>query len=379
MAFPPGAVILQVVPALQNGGVERGTVEIVQAIGAFGGTALVASAGGRLVASVTEAGGRHITLKLASKNPVRIWRNAAALASVIRAEQVRVVHARSRAPAWSAWLAARRTGAKFLTTYHAPYDESTPGKRAYNSIMAKGERVIAISHFIAELVRERYAVPSGRIRLIPRGVDPVAFDPDAVDEARVAALRTAWGLPDGHRIVLLPARLSRWKGHGVLIDALRWSRTEGLLAVLAGPLEQRGRYEAELRKRADAQGVGSRVRFVGQCDDMPAALALADVVVNASTVPEGFGRTVIEAQAMRRPVIAADHGGAVETVEHGVSGWRVQPGDPVALAAAIDRVLGLSAGERSAVGIEARRSVLARYTTAAMQKATLAVYSELLG
>ena len=244
--------------------------------------------------------------------------------------------------------------------------------------MAKGERVIAISHFIAELVRERHAIPSGRIRLIPRGVDPAVFDPDAVDGARVAALRATWGLPPGQRVVLLPGRLSRWKGLDLMIDALRWSRTAGLLTVIAGPLETRGRFEAELRHRAAALGVADRVRFVGSCDDMPAAMALADVVINASTAPEGFGRTVIEGQAMRRPVIAADHGGAVETIEHGVSGWRVQPGDPVALAAAIDRVLGLSAGERAAVGFEARRSVLARYTTAAMQRATLSVYGELL-
>ena len=379
MALPPGAVILQVVPALENGGVERGTIEIVQAIGDSGGRALVASAGGRLVAAVTAAGGRHVTLPLASKNPLRIWRNAAALASLICAEQVRVVHARSRAPAWSAWLAAQRTEARFMTTYHAPYDESTPGKRAYNAVMAKGERVIAISRFVAELVRERHRVPFGRLRLIPRGVDPAVFDPDAVDEARVAALRAAWGVVEGQRVVLLPGRLSRWKGLDVLIDALRWSRTTGLLAAVAGPLESRGRFEAELRHRAAALGVDGRIRFVGSCDDMPAALALADVVVNASTAPEGFGRTVIEAQAMRRPVIAADHGGAAETVEHGVSGWRVQPGDPVALAAAIDRVLALPAGERASVGSQARRSVLARYTTEAMQKATLSVYGELLG
>lgn len=352
---------------------------MVQAISDSGGKALVASEGGRMVASVTEAGGRHITIPLASKNPLRIWRNAAALARLIRAEQVRVVHARSRAPAWSAWLAARRTGARFLTTYHAPYAEGPPGKRAYNAVMAMGERVIAISQFIAELVRERHGVPSGRIRLIPRGVDASVFDPDGVDEARIAALRAAWQLPERQPIILLPGRLSRWKGLDVLVDALRWSRTEGLVAVFAGPLEARDRYAAELRKRAEAQGVGHRVHFVGQCDDMPAALMLADIVVNASTVPEGFGRTVIEAQAMRRPVIAADHGGAAETVEHGVSGWRIHPGDPVALAAAIDRVFGLPAGERAAVGLQARRSVLTRYTTQAMQKATLAVYSELLG
>lgn len=378
MPLPPGAVILQVVPSLGSGGVERGTIEMVQAIARAGGRPLVASAGGTLEQAVADAGGRHILLPLASKNPVRIWRNVGGLARLIRAEGVQIVHARSRAPAWSASLAASREGVRFLTTYHAPYDESTPGKRAYNAVMARGERVIAISRFIAELLHERHDVPSSRIRLIPRGVDPSLFDPDTFDPVRVEALRRAWGLAAGQRIVLLPGRLSRWKGQDVLIQALRWLRTPGLVCVIAGPLRDRGRYVAQLKARAKALGVSDRVRFVGACDDMPAGLTLADIVVNASVEPEGFGRTVIEAQAMRRPVVASDHGGAAETVEHGVTGWRVAPGDPVALAAAIDRVLALAEAARAAVGEAARRAVLARYTTASMQRATLAVYSELL-
>ena len=378
MPIPPGAVILQVVPKLRSGGVERGTVEIVQAIAGAGARALVASEGGPLVAVVTTSGGRHFTLPLASKNPLRILRNAGRLARLIRDEKVQIVHVRSRAPAWSALLAARRTGARFLTTYHAPYDESRPGKRAYNAVMARGERVIAISHYIADLLRERHGVLSGHIRVIPRGVDPAAFDPGTVEPERVARLRRDWRLPEGGRVVLLPGRLARWKGHGVLIDALRWVRTGGLTCVFAGPLEERDRFVGELKRQAEALGVGPLLRFAGQCDDMPAALVLADVVINASTAPEGFGRTVIEAQAMERPVIASDHGGAVETVEHGVTGWRVPPGDPAALAVAIDQVLGLGPEALQEVGRRARASVLARYTTAAMQQATLAVYGELL-
>ena len=378
MPIPPGAVILQVVPSLGSGGVERGTIEMVQAIARAGGTALVASAGGRLEPAVAEAGGRHLILPLASKNPVRIWRNVGHLVRLIRAEGVQLVHARSRAPAWSASMAAKKAGVHFVTTYHAPYDESTPGKRAYNAVMARGERVIAISQFIAELIQERHGVSSSRIRLIPRGVDPVLFDPDTLPPERVEALRVEWGVQPGQKVVLLPGRLSRWKGQEVLIQALRFLRTPGLVCIIAGPLRDRDRYVAQLQARAAALGVEGRVKFVGACDDMPAGLALADVVVNASTEPEGFGRTVIEAQAMRRPVVASDHGGAAETVQHGRTGWRVTPGDPVALAAAIDRVLALPAAERDRVGLMARQAVLARYTTAAMQRATLAVYAELL-
>ncbi len=378
MSLPDGAVILQVLPALRSGGVEQGTVEMVRAITAQGGRALVASAGGPLVASVEAAGGRHVTLPLATKNPLRIWRNAAALARLVRDEGVTLVHARSRAPAWSALLAARRTGARFLTTYHAPYSAGLPGKRLYNSVMARGERVIAISQFVAGLVQAQHGVRSGRIRLIPRGVDPERFDPAAVSADRVAALRTQWGLRADRPVVLLPGRLSRWKGHDKLIEALRWSRTPGLVAVFAGPLDRRDRYVATLRRLAEASDVAERVRFVGQCDDMPAAMLLADVVVSPSVAPEGFGRVVIEAQAMRRPVIATEHGGGAETVSHGQTGWLVPPADPVALASAIDRVLALPAAERDRVAAAARRSVLARYTTAAMQRATIAVYAELL-
>ena len=199
-----------------------------------------------------------------------------------------------------------------------------------------------------------------------------------MDLARTDTLRQAWGLSPEQRCVLLPARLSRWKGQDVLIEALRWIRTPGLVCVFAGPLHDRDRFVSQLRARAKALRVADRVYFVGACDDMPAGLALADLVVSASTEPEGFGRTVIEAQAMRRPVIATDHGGAAETVEHGVTGWRVAPGDPVALAAAIDRILALPTAERVAVCVAARRAVLARYTTEAMQLATLSVYAELL-
>lgn len=378
MPLPSGAVILQVVPSLGSGGVERGTIEMVEAIARAGGTALVASAGGRFEPAVAAAGGRHLILPLASKNPVRIWRNVGHLVRLIRAEGVHLVHARSRAPAWSAALAAKKAGTHFVTTYHAPYDESTPGKRAYNAVMARGERVIAISHFIAELLQERHGVSSSRIRLIPRGVDPVLFDPDTLPRQRVEALRAAWDVQPEQKVVLLPGRLSRWKGQEVLIQALRFLRTPGLVCIIAGPLHDRDRYVSQLQAKATALGVQGRVKFVGRCDDMPAGLALADVVVNASIEPEGFGRTVIEAQAMRRPVVASDHGGAAETVQHGRTGWRVTPGDPVALAAAVDRVLALPAAERDRVGELARRAVLARYTTAAMQRATLAVYAELL-
>lgn len=381
----PAPVVLQVLPALETGGVERGTIEITEALVAAGWGAVVASAGGRLVKAVERAGGRHVTLPLASRNPLTIWRNIARLKALIAAERVALVHARSRAPAWSAWAASRRAGVPFVTTYHGVYNEDLPGKRLYNSVMARGAVVIAASRYVAAHVAARHGVDPARLRVIPRGVDPTRFDPDAVSGARVARLAAEWRLPDGMSegvsdglpVVMLPGRLTSWKGQAVLVAAL--SLLPGVMGVLVGSDQGRHRYRARLLRLAARLGVSARLRLVGECADMPAALALADVVVHASVRPEAFGRVVIEAQAMGRPVIAADLGGPAETVTEGVTGWRVPPADAVALAGAIRAVLALPAAERAAVGAAARASVLAGATVAGMQAATLAVYREVLG
>jgi glycosyltransferase involved in cell wall biosynthesis len=371
-------VILQVLPALVTGGVERSAIEIAQAVTEADGIALVASAGGPLVRAVERAGGRHIMLPLSRKTPYAIWRNAARLAALIQAENVSLVHARSRAPAWSALIAARRTGVHFVTTYHGAYNEDLPFKRQYNAVMARGEIVIAASHFVAELICARHGTDASRIRVIPRGVDTAAFDPEAVDAERMALLARVWRLPDGAPTIMLPGRLTRWKGQTVLIEALARMRNRDAVAVLVGE-KQRRRYEAELVAMATRLGVASRLRLAGHCDEMPAALMLSDVVVNASIAPEAFGRVVIEAQAMARPTIATDHGGAAETVEHGVTGWRVPPKNADALAAALDHALSLPVEERAALGARARAAVVARYTVQAMQAATIEVYRDVLG
>ncbi len=374
----PYPVVLQVLPALDGGGVERGTVEVTQAIVRAGGVALVASAGGRLVPSILRAGGRHFTFGLDSKSPWRIWRNAAALARLIRDEHVDIVHARSRAPAWSAWLAARRTGVHFVTTYHAPYSENFPLKRRYNAIMARGEIVIAISHFIADLIRARHGVPAERIRVIPRGVDPAMFDPARVAIDRMAKLAKAWRVDDGHPTIMLPGRITRWKGQTTLIEALAQMTNRDAHVVLVGSDQGRAKFSAELADLAARLGVAERVRMVGHCDDMPAALMLSDVVVNPSIAPEGFGRVIIEAQSMARITIGTDHGGAAETIEHNVTGLRVPPDDAAALARALDTALAMSSEQRAVMGAAARASVQARYTTAALQQATIAAYQEVL-
>lgn len=374
-ATPPA--VLQILPSLVSGGVERGTLEIAEAIVAAGMRAVVASAGGPLVPALESLGARHVTLPLATKSPLGIWRNAAALADLVRAEDIAILHARSRAPAWSALLAARRTGARFVTTYHGTYNEGLPGKRLYNSVMARGDRVIAISRFIADHVRSRHGVGDDRLRIIPRGVDERIFDPARVAPERIAVLRAAWGVPEGRPVVMLPGRVTRWKGQGVLVEAM--ARLPGdALALLVGDAGAKPAFRDELLARIAALGLNDRVRLVGHAQDVPAALLLADVVVHASTDAEAFGRTVIEAQAMARCVVASDLGGPTETVEHGVTGWRVPPGDAQTLAVAVGRVLAMPPEVRAEAGARARAAVLAGYTTARMQAATLAVYREVL-
>jgi glycosyltransferase involved in cell wall biosynthesis len=243
--------------------------------------------------------------------------------------------------------------------------------------MAKGARVIAASRYIAERVAAGYGVEASRLRLIPRGVDAALFDPEAVGGDRVHRLAEAWRVPTGAPVVMLPARVTRWKGAEALLEAAALLGRKDVFWVLVGSDQGRTAFSAKLAKRAKKLGLLEQLRLTGQCDDMPAALLLADVVVNASLKPEPFGRNVIEAQAMGRAVVAFDHGGAAETVSDGFTGFLVPPGDVPALASAIGRALDLPEDERAWLAWRGREAVLAGYTVEAMQQATLRVYAEI--
>lgn len=374
-ARPPA--VLQVIPSLVSGGVERGTVEVASALAAAGWTAYVASAGGPMVRELARAGVEHIQLPLASKNPLTIRRNCTALVDIIREYKIDVVHARSRAPAWSAWRAAKQTRRRFVTTFHNVYSDKTPLKHWYNSIMARGERVIAISEFVAAHAANDYGVEPDRLRTIPRGVDLRLFDPSQVNGDRVADLAAKWRVPDGFAVVMLPGRLTRWKGGLDFIEAIAKLGRPDLCCLLVGA-EQRSGFRRELEAAIARHELGSQFRIVEDCRDITAAYALSDVVVSASTDPEGFGRTIVEAQAMGRPVIATDHGGARETVIPGSTGWLVAPGDTAALAATIAEALSLGPVERTAYARRARAHIATGFTREMMCARTIDVYEELL-
>jgi glycosyltransferase involved in cell wall biosynthesis len=264
-----------------------------------------------------------------------------------------------------------------VTTFHNAYDTDLPLKRRYNSVMARGERVIAISHFVGEHVAATYGVGPDRLRIVPRGVDLAAFDPLRVRGDRVAALARQWRVPDDVRVVMLPGRLTRWKGGLDLIEAVARLGRRDLCVLLVGA-EQRAGFRRELEAAIERRGLVGLFRIVDHCADMPAAYMLSDVVVSASNEPEGFGRVIVEAQAMGRPVVATDHGGARETILPGATGWLAPPGNPEALANAIAAAVALDDAARAEFARRAMSHIGSGFTSELMCARTIAVYEELL-
>jgi glycosyltransferase involved in cell wall biosynthesis len=376
--------VLQVTPELNAGGVERTTLEMAEAISRAGGLALVASAGGRLEPDLEAAGGELIKLPVSSKNPIVALINAFKLASVVRKRGVRLIHARSRAPAWSAFAAARLTGVPFVTTFHGIYNARSPLKRFYNSVMARGDVVIANSEYTREHILEHYDVDErDRVVVIPRGVDLDVFDRDKAGDADIAAMRVGWRLApnDARCVVVAPARLTRWKGQLVLIEAVKLIETRrpgALKVILAGDPQGRTGYAQDIVTAIEAAGLQDVVAVVGHVRQMATAFAASDAAVFPVIEPEAFGRGAVEAQAMGVPVVASNLGGFTETVVEGETGFLVPPGAVQALAGAIERMIDLGPEGRRAMGARGRDRVRALYSKTALQSATLAVYQRLL-
>jgi glycosyltransferase involved in cell wall biosynthesis len=382
--LPAHFTLLQVTPELETGGAEQTTIDVARAVVESGGKALVASRGGRMAGRLAEGGGRLVAMPAHTKNPLTLFDNAIRLIGLIRAEGVSIVHARSRAPAFSALWAAKAVGVPFIATYHGVYNARGGLKRWYNSVMTRGEMVIANSEYTRQHVIEEHGVDPDRVVAIPRGIDLARFDPAKVSEERVEALRSAWGLdPADTRLkILLAGRLTRWKGQRLLIDAaakLKASGEDRFLILLAGDDQGRSAYRAELEQAIAAGGLSDNVRIVGHCEDMPAAYLVADVAAAPSLDPEAFGRTAVEPQVMGRPALAANHGAATETVIDGKTGWLVEPGDADAWAQALGKVVRMTAKKRAEMGAAARARAVKLYSVEAMCAATLAVYARLLG
>ncbi len=372
-------VVLQVLPELETGGVELGTVEVAGELQAHGIKNFVASKGGRMEYDLQKLGVPHFKLNLKSKNPITILKNAKKLEEYIKENNINIVHARSRAPAWSAYLAAKRAGAHYMTTFHGTYGLGPWGiKKIYNKIMVMGERVIVISNHIKNHVLKNYKVAEDKLRLIYRCVNLERFSPEAVSQERMIQKIKEYNIPEDKPVLFLGGRITKWKGQHLLIEALSKMKNQDYYCIIAGDEQGRAEYFNLLRSLAKKYNLGNKIGIYGKVLDMPAAMMVSDVVLSTAIQPEAFGRISIEGQAMGKIVVASNIGGSIDTIEDGVTGKLYQFDDPQALADALDWALNLSMSEKKKISAAAQKNVRENFTKEIMCAKTIEVYKELL-
>ncbi len=370
--------VLQVLPHLNSGGLVSGAVEISKALQKAGMNSFVASEGGRREREITREGAKVIKLSLGSKNPLTIILNSYKLSKIIKKYKINIIHARSRAPAWSAYFAAKKMGIPFVTTFHGTYSIKNIFKNKYNSVMVRGDRVIAISKFINNHILSNYNIVKDKLVTIHRGIDTDNFDYLKVSNERLIAFSKKFNIPEDIFVVLLPGRITRWKGHTLLIEAIAMLERPDIMCLFVGDLQGRKKYFKELQLLIDKFNKKNNFRIINNQIDMAAIYKLADVVVSASLDPEAFGRVVAEAQAMGRPTLAANHGGAPEIIIDGVTGWLFKAGDAIDLADKINKALSLRQDDRKKMAINAIERIKLNFNNEMMCVKTLKVYEELV-
>ena len=373
-----GKVIVQILPALNNGGVERGTIEMAEAIVRAGGRAVVISTGGLLESKLQRIGAEHISLNVATKNPLKWSFIRRQIRDALKAVRADLVHIRSRAPAWIALSVARSLGLATVTTIHGRFKASHVFKRLYNSVMIKSDHIIAISDYIEALTTSQFPKASEKITVIHRGVDVDLFNPQAVSAQRVINVSEKLSLPDGVPVVMLPARPTAWKGASILIAAMSKLIHFDYVLVLMGAGDGSDDYIATLTKQIKQVGISEKCRISPSVSDMPASMMLSDVVVMPSITPEPFGRVAVEASAMGCPVVAFDHGGASESIVHGKTGWLAEPGNVDDLADCIGQALNLTHKQRQKLALDAQNYVEKHFTSEKMCQSTISLYVDLL-
>ena len=372
-------VVLQVLPELNQGGVELGTIEIASELQKHGIKNFVASAGGRMEGNLERLKVKHFTLPLKTKNIFKMWFNSLHLAKIIKENGITVVHARSRAPAWSAYWAAKKCGVHYMTTFHGTYGLGPRGiKKIYNQVMTFGERVIAISNHIKEHIIKNYGTDESKIRLIARCVNMENFDVENTSAERMIKFLEDNQIPADKPLITLIGRLTNWKGQKLLINALNKIKDMDFHCLLIGDDQGRVKYSDELHDMIKQYGMEDRYTFIRNVTDVPAAMLVSDVVLSTSIEPEAFGRIAIEGQAMGRVVVASDIGGSKETVIDGVTGKLFKSGNADDLANAIKWALSLSSEEREKIGAEAVKNVKEHFTKQIMCDKTISVYEELI-
>lgn len=380
--------VLIVVPTLEAGAADQGAVDLVRILSNAGHKAVVMSRGGRMEAEIASCGGVFVRANVASKNPFVMSRNAGAIARAIREHKCDIVHAHGRAPAWSAYIAAHLTGTPFVTSWYKGFREQNPFKRLYNSVMVRGDRIIAVNDQLADLICDRYGLPSSRIDIVPSSIDFARFDPDAVTPERIDAIRSVLGIQPGSRVILVVGRMIRRKGHHLVVQAASRLKELGMkdfVCVFVGEDHGRSRYMGEVWDLVLSSGTADVVRMTGPVDDLPAAYAASSVVISAATQPEGLQRSILEAQAMARPVIVSDLGAGPDVVlappavpDDRITGLRFSAGDDSALAGALIRLFSLPEPARAAIGQRGRDWVGGHFSAPAVADLALKVYAGLL-
>jgi glycosyltransferase involved in cell wall biosynthesis len=369
--------VLQVLPHLNSGGLVSGAVEISGALQKAGMISYVASSGGRREREITRLGAKVINLSLESKNPIIIFLNVYKLSKIIKKYKINIIHARSRAPAWSAYFAAKKMGIPFVTTFHGTYAIKNNLKKKYNSIMVSGDRIIAISQFIKNHILSNYKIGKEKIVTIHRGINLNNFDYLKVSNERLIAFSKKFNIPEDSYVVLLPGRITRWKGHLLLIEAIAKLERSDIICLLVGDSQGRKKYITELEQHINKFNLKNNFRIIENQTDMAAIYKLADVVVSASLDPEAFGRVIAEAQAMGRPTVAVNHGGGPEIIIEEVTGWLFKPGDSIDLAHKINKALSLNIEDRDKMALKAIERTKLKFNNEMMCANTLKVYADL--
>jgi glycosyltransferase involved in cell wall biosynthesis len=372
--------ILQVLPALNTGGVERGTIDIATALSLKKIPSFVASSGGNLTSKLAHVNTKHFCIpSLKNKNPITIILNAFRLAKLIREHNITIIHARSRVPAWSAYLASKMTGCTFVTTFHGTYNIDFPKglKKEYNSVMTKGKKVIAVSNFIKKHIQENYEVDPAKITVIHRGVDLEMFNDDKVSGQRLIDMKTKVPMPDDKFIILMPGRVTPWKGHFVMLNALRKLNRKDVCCMIVGDISQKQKYYRELLDFIKEHKLEEQVIFTGDIKDMPVVYKLSDLVVAPSIEPEAFGRIPIEAQAMGKIIITSNIGGFNETIIDKKTGFLFESGNSRTLANLIEYIMKAPVKIKKQISENAVENAK-NFSLDKMQEKTIALYARSL-
>ena len=367
--------IVQVLPEMDSGGVEMVTLDFGSFLAEKGHRSIVVSKGGGLVPKLIKNGSEHISCAYIGEKSPRCLKYIPWLRNFILKEKVDVLHLRSRLPAWIAYFAWKSIPVNrrplLITTFHGFYSIN-----AYSAVMTRGQKVIAISNVIADHIRKEYHIPENRIQIIHEGIDENRFNSDGISNKRLEAVKKKWGVNKSDPLViLLPARITRLKGHDLFIESLNRIRSLNWIAVCAGSNDLKSSYLDDLKKMVLNKGLENRIFFPGNCDDMPAAMKLASIIISSSCEPESFGRVAVEAQSMNKPVIATAHGGAIETIHHNKTGILVKPGSIDSMALAIKEIIE-NKELYEALSSHGRERVKRLFTKKIMCENTLELYFE---